>query len=91
MTPLSHEIPFLVHSYPPLLDKIWGVHGWWKKCLMQGCVMGPMYDLNARNMLCKNWCLGTFFQGLLMSRLLHIFIEVLKMVWEVGDSLVVDK
>ena len=59
ITLILARISFLVHSSPPLLDKVRGVHAWWKKCLMQGHVMGPMYDLNAGNMRCKNWCMGT--------------------------------
>ena len=41
--------------------------------------MGPMYDLNAGNMLCKNWGPGTFFQGLLMLRLIFNSIVCVEM------------
>ena len=53
------RISFLVHSSPPLLDKIQGVHGWWKMYHMQGRVSGPIDAFDAWNMRCKTWLLGS--------------------------------
>ena len=60
---------YLVHSSLPLLDKMQGVHGFWKTCHMQGRVIGPINAFDARNMMCKTWLLGSYSQWLLLARL----------------------
>ena len=74
------RIPLLCTLLPPSLTKLWGVHGWWKMCHMQGRASGPMFADDAWNMLCKTWVLGSYSQELFLARLfcwVHYWLWVL--------------